>query len=245
MRLSTKALRPMCYASAPTLVIGQGRTLIAVLADGMGGHAGGAIASDIACRTFLSAFRAGEGDLSEQLLPALETANRAIATAVDELPNHAGMGCTLIGATFRPGGINWVSVGDSLLYLWRRGGLAILNDDHSLAPEIDRLAEAGVITWDDALADHRRHYLRSAVTGEEIELIDNPPGPIALGEGDVIVLASDGLDTLSDEQIAGLIEINAARSASEIAKALIEAVAAAAVPNQDNTTVVAVRVIKS
>lgn len=217
---------------------------IAVLADGMGGHAGGADASRIACETFLASCRMGSGTRSaDVLLRALDDANRAIASAAEQMPQNTGMGCTLVGAAFAQDGVAWVSVGDSLLYLWRRNSLAVLNDDHSLAPEIDRLAEAGVISREEALSDPRRHYLRSAVTGDEIDLVDSPQEPVALGPGDVLVLASDGLDTLETDAIADLIAAKALKSASEIARELVAKVDSAGNPGQDNTTVLAVRVI--
>lgn len=219
-----------------------GRT-VAVLADGMGGHAGGAEASRIACDTFLRVCREGATTaVPDLLLRALDDANRAIAAAADASPENAGMGCTIVGAIFEPEGMSWVSVGDSLLYLWRRGSLAQLNDDHSLAPEIDRLAEAGVISWDEAASDPRRHYLRSALTGEDIELVDSPPSPIPLGAGDVLLIASDGLDTLDAEKIAALVAAESQTTASRIVDSIVHAVEDAGAFGQDNTTVIAIRV---
>jgi len=218
---------------------------ICVLADGMGGHAGGADASRIACETFLASCRASvDAGPADILMRALDDANRAIARAADRMPENTGMGCTLVGAAFEAQGLTWVSVGDSLLYLWRRNSLAVLNDDHSLAPEIDRLAEAGVISWDEAMADPRRHYLRSAVTGEELELVDSPRDPIPIGPGDVLVLASDGLDALDESTISDVIAAGAAQSAKSIADALVARVEKAQIPGQDNTTVLAIRVTR-
>lgn len=220
-----------------------GGRAVCVLADGMGGHAGGADASRIACETFLASCRASvDAHSADILMRALEDANRAIARAADRMPENTGMGCTLIGAAFEPQGLTWVSVGDSLLYLWRRNSLAVLNDDHSLAPEIDRLAEAGVISWDEAMSDPRRHYLRSAVTGEDMDLIDSPRDAIAIGPGDVLVLASDGLDALDEATISEIIATGATQSAASIAEALVTRVEVAQLPGQDNTTVLAVRV---
>ena len=65
------------------------------------------------------------------------------AQCVEENPALDGMGCTLVGAVFGPAGVEWVSVGDSPLFLLRRGEIVLLNEDHSLAPEIDKLAAAG------------------------------------------------------------------------------------------------------
>ena len=126
----------------------------------------------------------------------MQLANQAIAAQVEENPSLSGMGCTLIGTTFSAPGIEWVSVGDSPLFLVRGGEIVLLNEDHSLAPEIDKLAAAGKISWEQAKSDPRRHFLRSALTGTEIDLIDRSHRPLALQTDDVVVLASDGIQTL-------------------------------------------------
>jgi protein phosphatase len=149
------------------------------------------------------------------------------------------MGCTLIGVAFWAEGFDWVSVGDSPLYLVRRGGIVRLNEDHSLAPEIDRLAEDGHISWEAARADPHRHVLRSALTGTEIELVDRPRAPMPIEPNDTVVLASDGIHGVGEGDIARIVAEAATPAAA--AAALLAAVAAADDPHQDNTTVVVVR----
>jgi PPM family protein phosphatase len=216
--------------------------LTAVLADGMGGHAGGALASGLACKFFLHAVATSSGEMAARLAEALDLANAAIAHEVADNPALSGMGCTLIGAAFGPEGIEWVSVGDSPLFLVRDGEIVLLNEDHSLAPEIDKLAESGRISWEAAKADPRRHFLRSALTGTEIDLIDRSRRPLALQAGDVVILASDGIHTLTEADIARVVASNRAAGPDSIADALLAAVAAVGDAYQDNTTVVAVRV---
>jgi protein phosphatase len=214
--------------------------LVAVLADGMGGHAGGALASGLACKFFMHAFATSSGEVAARLAEALDLANAAIAHETAENPALDGMGCTLVGLAFGPGGVEWVSVGDSPLYLVRGGEIVLLNEDHSLAPEIDRLAAAGLISWEDALADPRRHVLRSALTGTEIDLVDRSRRPLALLPGDVVVLASDGIHAIAHADISRIVAGAATPGAA--ADALLAAVAAVGDPYQDNTTVVVVRV---
>jgi PPM family protein phosphatase len=214
--------------------------LIAALADGMGGHAGGAVASELASTTFLGAYAASPGEADERLSEALLSANTAIAREADASPSLHGMGCTLVGVAFLPGGMNWISVGDSPLYLIRAGALSRLNEDHSLAPEIDRLAEMGRISWADAKTDPHRHVLRSALTGTEIEMIDRPRAPLSLEAADTVIIASDGIHSIAEAEIARIVA--AAPTPDAAAEALLAAVAAADDPHQDNTTVVVVRV---
>ena len=218
----------------------------AVLCDGMGGHFGGATASRVACESFLPDLVSAEGSARQRLMHALKQANASITRHVDESPSLDGMGSTLVGVEAGADGLWWVSVGDSLLYLWRDGEIALLNEDHSLAPEIDKLAETGKISWTAARADPRRHYLRSALTGgdiDDIEMIDLSERAAPLQEGDVIVLASDGVNTLEPASIASIVAQCAHSSAATIAARLISNVDAARQPHQDNTTVVAIRVL--
>jgi PPM family protein phosphatase len=222
--------------------------LLAVLGDGMGGHVGGAVASQLACEHFTAAFTAnfvpGEAGLMARMIAHLETANDALRTKTEQEPLYDGMGTTIVVASFAPfelgAGLSWISVGDSLLYLWRRGELARLNEDHSLAPELDKMAEAGKMTWDEAQADPRRHYLRAALTGDDIEMIDVTPRPLALAEGDIILVASDGIHSLDEADIARVVDNARVKGADAIAGALIAAVDKLGFPHQDNTTIIAV-----
>lgn len=216
--------------------------VVAVLADGMGGHAGGALASRIACERFLSAYAAHEdGSTQVRLLAALQAANLAIAEKVEDDPLLSGMGSTLVGVVFSEAGVEWVSVGDSPLLLYRRGEIALLNEDHSLAPELDQLAAAGVMTEEDARRDPRRHMLRSAVTGEELDLVDLSSHPLVIEPGDYVILASDGLHTLDQSEIERIVSAYATDGPEAVSRALIRGVEAMRDPHQDNTTVVAVR----
>ena len=88
------------FAPAPTGPFATGERLLAILADGMGGHAGGALASRMACDHFLSSYAAQNGSIVSDLLDALAAANDAIAGKVEEEPLLSGMGSTLVGAVF-------------------------------------------------------------------------------------------------------------------------------------------------
>lgn len=231
------------FLPTPDASGGWAEPFVAVLADGMGGHVGGAMASGILCRSFLTSFRTTPATIPERLIAALHDANVAIATKIDENPMLDGMGTTMIGAAIDADGLQWVSVGDSPLFLFRRGEIAVLNEDHSLAPELDRMAELGHISHEAARNDPRRHMLRSAVTGEEIDLIDRPRKPLRLVPGDYVILASDGLQTLDVGEIERVVAAYAEDGATSVADALIRAIELAREPHQDNCTVVAIRVV--
>ncbi len=208
----------------------------------MGGHAGGAVASRMVCEAFLATAPCAPGPIRDRLSAGLDAANDAVAAKVTSNPLLSGMGSTIIGAVFSNSGLEWVSVGDSPLYLVRGGETRILNEDHSLAPELDDLVARGRLSAEEAERDPRRHMLRSAVTGEDIDMIDLPRAPFALQPGDVVVLASDGVDTLEPEDLSRIVAERTADSPEAVARALIRAIDAARAPHQDNATVVVVRV---
>lgn len=228
-------------SGGPEVPTANATRLVAVLADGMGGHTAGALASSMVCENFISAYAGLNGARPKRLLQALKRANAAIADKVERNPVLSGMGSTVVAAVFADDGVEWVSVGDSPLLLFRRGEIALLNEDHSLAPELDRMAAAGRMTVEEAKHDPRRHMLRSAVTGEELDLIDLTGRPLMLEPGDYIILASDGLQTLEMTEIQRVVAAYAEDGAEAVAGALIRAVEAVRDPHQDNTTVFAVR----
>ncbi|MBA4095124.1 MAG: serine/threonine-protein phosphatase [Candidatus Accumulibacter sp.] len=228
----------------------DGEVGLAVLADGMGGYNAGEVASGMATAFIKSELgrwlaeaseTATDTDVRRAMDICVDNANRAIFNAANSNPQYAGMGTTLVAAVFTNEGVEWVSVGDSPLLLFRRGEIALLNEDHSLAPELDRLAALGRITPEQAKTDPRRHMLRSAVTGDELDLVDVSRRPLVLEDGDYIILASDGVQTLEMTEIQRIVSAYADDGAESVANALIRAVEAIRDPHQDNTTILAVR----
>ena len=117
-----------------------------------------------------------------------------------------------------------------------------LNQDHSLSPLLDQLVAQGKMTREEAETDPRRHYLRSALTGEDLELVDLADTPLSLLPGDILIVASDGLLTLAEADVCRIVSANAANGPDAIADALLLAVDRAGAIHQDNTTVVAIEV---
>ena len=208
-----------------------------LVADGMGGHVGGAIASELLSKTFIEAYSRSSGPIVERLRQCLDEANAAIRAAVVEDFELAGMGSTLVAAVVSSEGLHWISVGDSPLWLFREGQLERLNADHSMASELAELVAEGRMTAEEAAQDPSRNMLNSAVMGGPIEMIDVSAQPVAVEEGDRVVLASDGLLTLSEQEIAEIIEKTQDAPLEDSVAALIQAVEAAGHPYQDNTTV--------
>lgn len=200
-----------------------------IIADGMGGHSAGGMASRIAVDSFIDSFtssRAGKLDLQPALQAALDHANLQIAKAQAAAPELNGMGTTLVAVYISPNNLGWISVGDSPLWLLQNGKLLRLNEDHSLrAVARDNAKVSGSI-------------LRSVLNGEPIPLIDcQVPGPPP-GVGNVLLLASDGLLTLQEKEIVTEAARHTASGPEAVARSLLKAIEDRGKPKQDNCTVV-------
>ncbi len=203
-----------------------------VVADGMGGHAAGEVASGIVVREFINAY-GFEGPPADRLRSALDLANRALGEAIGADPALHGMGTTVLAAAVTSSGLEWISVGDSPLFLFRDGKLKRLNEDHSMRPVVAAMREI-----DPATAERMSgHQLRSAVTGSDIAQIDASLMPELLKSGDLVVAATDGLDTLDETETAAIIAEHRCDGPEAIQEALLAAVADRNAPGQDNTTV--------
>ena len=215
----------------------EGGSLV-IVADGMGGHAAGNVASNMAVQTFNKHVTSNfpNENLSEILRESVKQANNSISETVRETAALKGMGCTLVAAVLEDRFIRWVSVGDSHFYLIRNGDLAKKNADHSYGGFLDRMAAEG--TPVEAEAGFSRNMLMSALTGEDIAEIDCPDEPLELAPGDRIIVASDGLDTLSHGKILSFAAD--ANTAKECVDVLLKGVDSANMPRQDNTTVVVI-----
>ena len=204
-----------------------------VLADGMGGHQGGAEASSLAIKSFMNAYHIAKGSVTKRLKEALEITNQQIGIQAKSDPNLKGMGCTLVGLVFNGEQLEWISVGDSPLWLYNAaGGLRRLNADHSMKPILEEQVQHGQLTKKAAAKHSLRNMLLSAITGAEIKLIDQ--SSIKYYPGDRILLASDGLLTLPEPKIAKI--LSKVLPSNQLVKNLLDAVSKKMNDNQDNTT---------
>ena len=225
------------------LVLAPRHTLY-VLADGMGGQQGGQTAARAVVAAILDHFHrqnppADSRAAENQLHAALSAANQALARILQSHPELDGMGSTLIAliADENTGTYSYISVGDSPLYLLENGRLRRINANHAFAEDLKRMIAAGEITAEEAERHPARHAVTSAVTGKDIAHTDCRSG--SLNPGDTLLLASDGVQTLSDREIEDT--LNAAADPEAQAQALISVVLAKQNPHQDNTSLILVR----
>lgn len=215
---------------------------LVIVADGMGGHAAGNVASNMAVQAFNKHISANypTDNLGEVLREAVHKANNSIKETVAETPALSGMGCTMVAAVLQDNLMWWASVGDSHIYVIRNKELVKKNDDHSYGGFLDRMTASGTpVEQEKGLS---RNMLMSAIMGDEINEIDVPEKGFELEPGDRVLICSDGMDTLSAGKIIQYSEWS--ESTKECADALMQAVEDVGMPKQDNTTAVVVNVFE-
>lgn len=196
------------------------------VADGMGGHRGGEVASQLALETVEKLFRKGTGDLAEQV----REANRAVFERSVEDRQVAGMGTTLTAALVEGDRIRLAHVGDSRAYLLRDGELRRLTEDHTL---VHRMVTEGEISETEAEAHPQRSVLTRAL-GVDM-FVDVDDDVVQVRSGDRLLLCTDGLTGMvSEDEIKEVLQDVA--DPSEAAERLVRAANEAG--GVDNTTVV-------
>ncbi|WP_013322632.1 Stp1/IreP family PP2C-type Ser/Thr phosphatase [Gloeothece verrucosa] len=204
-----------------------------IVADGMGGHAGGQEASQIATKR-IQAYLAEHWDSEipcEQLLQeALQQANEGILEDQSDHPERGDMGTTAVVVAFRKDESWYAHIGDSRLYLFRKSELQQVSEDHTW---VARALKMGDITRDQAKVHPWRHVLFQCLGRKDLRQVD--VFPMDVQTGDTLLLCSDGLtEEVSDELIAEI--LNSGKSFQDIAKELIEAAKEGG--GSDNITVI-------
>src|ERR1700744_6405646 len=232
LRYAARSDRGLVRANNEDSVYAGARLL--ALADGMGGHAAGEVASQlvIAPLAHLDDDEPG-GDLLAKLDTAVRSGNAAIAAQVEAEPELEGMGTTLTAILFAGDRIGLVHIGDSRGYLMRDGELTQITKDDTF---VQTLVDEGRITREEAHSHPQRSLIMRALTGHEVE------PTLTMREaraGDRYLLCSDGLsDPVSDETIHEALQIP---DVAESAYRLIELALRGGGP--DNVTVVVADVV--
>lgn len=176
---------------------------VALLADGMGGHSAGEVASRTAIDTVSAILKQTTRGVSphERLETALQAAHAVIREKARQSIRCRGMGTTFVGIIIENGYLHHAHVGDSRLYLWRDGQLMAVTHDHSLLQEF---IDQGFYTREEALEKVSRNILTRALGLEPHITIDYDY--LKINQGDRFLLCSDGLyDMLSDYELGALL----------------------------------------
>ncbi|HLZ19163.1 MAG TPA: Stp1/IreP family PP2C-type Ser/Thr phosphatase [Smithellaceae bacterium] len=207
---------------------------LCAVADGMGGAASGEVASRMFCETVRELFSQAETRSVEDALKAMhaifQLANERILDKAKLEPEHSGMGCTAELLKFCDGMYILGHVGDSRVYLFRKGQLKQLSKDHSLVQE---QLEQGLISAIEAKTHSLRHIILRAVGINDSLAVDFIKGRTV--SGDIFLLCSDGLsDMIDDPAIQQVLSLS--DGLDRKTDALIEAAKSAG--GHDNVTVV-------
>jgi protein phosphatase len=220
-----------------------------VVADGMGGHKAGEVASRIAVDSiheFIEQSR-GREDVTwpfgldstlsvdaNRLRTALRVANRRVLEASEERPDCMGMGTTVVAVLVTPECLVFAGVGDSRVYLWTGGAVLQLTQDDSWVATV--LAHEPGMT-ESALAQHPMRHVLTSVVGARADTeprVEERP----FSEGDVVLLCSDGLHgAVTAVDIASA--LGSGRDVAEIPQVLVDAALARGA--SDNVTAVVIR----
>jgi len=168
------------------------------VADGMGGHKGGDVASSLALETVEAMFRGGDGTLADQV----REANRAVHERSIADQKVRGMGTTLTAVTIEGSDARFVHVGDSRAYLLRAGDLRQVTSDHTL---VARMVKAGEISREEAAVHPHRNVVTKVIGTEATVVVDEHTVPLL--DGDRLLLCSDGLTGMvAEDQIQAILE---------------------------------------
>ena len=194
----------MVRPADPALLASKG-TLV-VVADGMGGHSAGEVASQMAADVVSRVYYETKAEPSQALKRAVEEANRQIHEAAAEDEAKHGMGTTCTALALCGGRAHAAHVGDSRLYMLRAGKLYQLSEDHSAVNEMVKLV---IITKEQARTHEDKNViLRALGTTPEVEV--SVLEPFAVREGDRYLLCSDGLhDLVLENEIASTLSESA------------------------------------
>jgi len=223
-----------------------------VVADGMGGHAAGEVASKVAVDSIneFVCLTGGDEEITwpfgldegisydgNRLKTAIRYANRKVLDAVMEKAEYEGMATTVAAILVDGATVNLAHVGDSRVYLYRDGELKQLTSDHSW---VNEQLESGIISADQARSHPLRNVVTRALGGKADLQVDMQSH--TLRAGDVLLMCSDGLTTMvPDDEIARVL----AEAAGDIQAAGTNLVAAAnARGGEDNITVVLLQFVE-
>lgn len=207
-----------------------------VVADGMGGHAGGDIASStvIGHLVQLDDDAPGGGDSADELGSAIATANRELGRIIGERPELTGMGTTVTALLRSRNKLMVAHIGDSRAYLWRDGTLGRMTTDHSF---VQTLIDQGRITPEQASTHPQRSLVTRVLTGAPRDLPDI--GARAAIAGDRYLVCSDGLSGFVADETIG--EILGKGTPDEAADTLVGLALRAGAP--DNVTLIVADVV--
>lgn len=206
-----------------------------ILADGMGGHTSGEIASELAISSICAFLENYPSDWINEvtLKDAVLNANSILRKKIEENRTLEGMGTTILLVYIENSILFWAHVGDSRIYTYLRGTLAQVTHDHSLVGE---WIDEGLMTKDQAQTHPARHVITRSVGAADNLLVD--AGRLRLDQETMVLMCSDGLTSMINDSLIRDVMIKNERNPKSCAHDLLKSVYAAGA--KDNVTIVTI-----
>ena len=170
---------------------------LAVVADGMGGHEGGQVASRLAVDVVRDVYFESPAEPESALVEALQAAHEAIRQCAADHPSLRGMGTTCTALALRDGRLYFAHVGDSRLYRINRLAITRLTQDQSY---VNRLLKEGILRPEEAEKHPDRHILVTALGSDSAVQVEIPETPLEFAPEDSLLLCTDGLHSVVSEE---------------------------------------------
>lgn len=213
--------------------------LMAVVADGMGGLEGGALISQLVTDTFLNNYN---NQFNFEPTTFLYRAAESAELAVENYMKQTGIngGSTLVAVLIKGSQMNYVSVGDSHIYLLRDDTLTLINKEHNFGALLKEKADRGEIDPREPYINPKRNSLTAYIGMGSFNVVDRNTQPIILRGGDKILLCSDGVyNALGDDALIVAMAGNVSTAARRIQSDIL----AQNIPSQDNFTAVIIECV--
>jgi serine/threonine protein phosphatase PrpC len=215
------------------------RGVMVVLADGMGGYSNGKIASEIVAKTFVGQFRDWKSGGVEQFFQATA---RVCNDQLLNLSRQTKSGSTLAAIIVTERKLYWLSIGDSAIMMYRDGELSNLNKKHNLQTLLEQQYQSGKITKAELINNPKRKRLTSYLGSGGFREIAFNEKPLKLSPNDKIILCSDGVyNSITELELENVLALNL--KPNDTAERIIRAINAKKIHNQDNATIVILKVI--
>ena len=223
-----------CLSNIHDATAVRNKGLMAVVADGMGGLEGGAQISRLVTDTFLRNYNQQQSFEPTTFL--YETANSA-ELAVENYMAQTGVngGSTLVAVLIKNSRMDYISVGDSHIYLMRDNTLTLINREHNLGALLKEQAERGEVDPNEPYVNPKRNALTAYIGIGNFRTVDKNEQPIFLQKGDKILLCSDGVyNALGDDALIRLLSSDAVTASEQIHREILFQ----EIPSQDNFTAI-------
>lgn len=212
--------------------------VMAVVADGIGGFINGDIASKMTVNTFLKEFKKNDvtGNVNYYFQTSAKNANYEIRKKFEDTP----CGTTVVSVVINKRQMFWFSVGDSSISIYRNQRLIPVNRKQNVENWLEDQYVSGKIKREEALNHPQKRRLMNYIGYDGFEGGEVCERPTTLQKGDKVLLYSDGLETLNQIELEGILEQKG--SANDIAENIIDAIKYKNVKSKDNATVVIIKV---